>query len=249
MSQAKGTPALTELDGGGPAMPSWGRRASGSCQLLHRNSGSPGRADPARCPPQGCLCLLDIRCPESQRWSGGTSALPCLAGCPLSHPSPMSPGALVPAVPHSTGVCRPHLAPPQEPWMGAGTQPLCCHEAFSGFPCAGCNTRRSWASSELSRGSCPGASSIPPAARRALDPLRARGPVLQRGSWCCSGGPGAAAGIPVLQHPRASAWLQPGGAASPVPRVCLELSPRQPSVALSSINLILPVLHSCFFFF
>lgn len=184
--------------------------------------------------------------------SGGVVAPPhhrAWQGAPLSHPSPMSPGALVPAVPHSTGVCRPHLAPPQELWMGAGTQPLCCHEAFSGFPCAGCDARRSWASSELSRGSCPGASSIPPAACRALDPLRARGPVLQRGSWCCSGGPGAAEGIPVLQHPRASAWLQPGGAASPVPRVCLELSPRQPSVALSSINLILPVLHSCFFFF
>lgn len=65
MSQATGCLALAELDGSGwPVMPSWGRRALGSCQLLRRNSGWWGRADPAPCPVAGLPLLSDVCCPE-----------------------------------------------------------------------------------------------------------------------------------------------------------------------------------------
>lgn len=81
-------------------------------------------------------------------------------------------------------------------------------------------------------GSYPGASSLPahpqpPEPRVSLEPK----------AWCYEG------------TSRAAAWLQPGKAALSVPCVCLEFSPHQPSVALSSVNLILPNLHSRFFFY
>lgn len=56
-------------------------------------------------------------------------------------------------------------------------------------------------------------------------------------------------GLLVYQCPRATAWLQPGKVALPMPCMCLEFPPPQPSVAFSSINLILPNLPSCCFLF
>lgn len=221
MSQAKGTPALTELDGGGPAMPSWGRRASGSCQLLHRNSGSPGRADPARCPPQGCLCLLDIRCPESQRWSGGTSAPPCLAGCPPEPP--------VPDVPRSPGASSPpqHWGLPSPLGSSPGAVDGCRD------PTLVLSRGVQWVSLRWVRrtsvlcilGAQPGL--LPWGFQHPTSSSQSPGP--PQSPW-----PGAAAGVLVLQRGSRGCRRDPGAAASPCQRVaaawrgCIARAPRVP---------------------
>lgn len=59
MCEEKGTLALTEWNGGGPVMPSWGLQAPGSCSVLHGNVGSVGRADPIQCSQQDCPFYRD----------------------------------------------------------------------------------------------------------------------------------------------------------------------------------------------
>lgn len=194
---------------------------------------------------QGCICRLDICCSEcSPIPIGGASALPNLSACPGAPPgpplSPMSPGALASGgAPQYWGVLRPS-APPQDLRMVCQDRPPSCLEGFEGLPLL-------WEQHTV----------LPEPGVRA-------DPALPQGSpgllpWCLqppsppasplrSPRPGATTGLPVCRRPHAAAWLQPGRAALPVPCVCLEFLPHQPSVALSSVNLILPDLHSRFFF-
>lgn len=51
-----------------------------------------------------------------------------------------------------------------------------------------------------------------------------------------------------MPHPRVTMGLQPGEAVAPMPCLCLEFLPHQPSLALSSINLRFSLLHRCSFY-
>lgn len=55
-------------------------------------------------------------------------------------------------------------------------------------------------------------------------------------------------GAPGVPCPHVTTGLQPAEAVVPVPCLCLEFLPHQPSLALSSVNLRFPILHSCSFY-
>ena len=166
---------------------------------------------------QGCLCRLDIRCPARGPIPGGEApAPPNLSACPGARPCPQRP--------------REPSAPARDLWMLRQDGPPPCPEGFGGLPLPGSDAWRCQSpSGELSRAATPVApASQPPP--KAQGPLGAHGPVLR--------------GAGVGRCPRAAAWLQPGEAASPVPRACLEFLP----ALRSSVNLILPDLHGRLFF-
>lgn len=171
--------------------------------------------------PAGLPLLQGHCCPNSHQRSSHTT-VPSPVWCPLSPPSPDVPGSPVAAAPRSSiGVCcAPSLLPSSHLPGGRHQTPVLPY----GF----------WArwlfctSSELTRGSCSGAGSSPPppAAPRAFRPQSPR-PGAERCSRCTAS---LCRCVPSL----------------PLPHMCLQLSPHQPSVVLSSINLILPVLSLLF---
>lgn len=169
------------------------------------------------CPvlPAGLPLPLGRRCPNSYQRSSHNTVTPPVR-CPLSPPAPM------PLEPwQRCPVAAPGFAAPLHSSPGATDQGGRHQTAV--LPCG--FWARWWfcTSSELSRGSCScaGSSPPPPAGPETPLPPGAHGSVL-------SGAPGH--GIPLPEHP-----------SPPLPHTCLQLSPHQPSIALSSVNLILPV--------
>lgn len=209
MSQAKGGLAPAELDSGGPATPSWGHWASAPASRCPETwAQGEGLILPGALRP-GCLCHLDICCPErSPIPVGGAPAplnLPACLGARLGPAlSPMFPGALASggALQHWSLLCP--SAPPQELRTVHQDRPPCCLEGFRGLPLL-------WERCMVLPEPGVHASPAPPRSSPGLLPwcLRLPSPPPEPGvpseptAWCYKGAPG----VPVsLCRRMAAAW-------------------------------------------
>lgn len=128
--------------------------------------------------------------------SGGAVASPhrcAWQGAPLSHPSLVSPGALVPAVPCSTGVCRPPRLLLRSCGWGSGPNPCAVTRRSVGFPALGVThvgPVHPWSSSRAP------ALGLPASHQQPAEPWTPSEPMAR----CCCRGPGAVAGVPGLQQ-------------------------------------------------